>query len=340
MQAPPRELKMSYSLNLRAGEMVEVRSKEEILATLDKKGHLDALPFMPEMLKYCGQRFKVYKRADKTCDTITGSHQSRRMMDTVHLEGLRCDGEAHGGCQALCLLFWKEAWLKRVRPEEKAGDASDAPIRTTSVCTEADLFSATRKEADPGSPEHETFSCQATELIKATSPLAWWDPRQYIREIKSGNVGLLRFIRVVAIGIFNTIQRYRGGRTYPSVHPGTLTKTPTVTLNLQPGELIQIKTRDEVIATLDQKQRNRGLWFDIEMVNYCGGQFKVAKRVEQIVDEKTGKMIKLPSDCIILENVICRGELSTNRLFCPRSLYPFWREIWLKRVDSSGEMKN
>ena len=37
-----------------------------------------------------------------------------RMRNAVHLEGLRCDGQAHGGCQAGCLLYWKEAWLRRV----------------------------------------------------------------------------------------------------------------------------------------------------------------------------------------------------------------------------------
>jgi hypothetical protein len=74
-----------HTIHLRAGELVEVRSKEEILSTLDTDGALDGLPFMPEMLQCCGNRFRVYKRADKTCDTITGSNQSRRMKNTVHL---------------------------------------------------------------------------------------------------------------------------------------------------------------------------------------------------------------------------------------------------------------
>ena len=37
---------------LRAGDWVEVRSKEEILATLDENGRLEDLPFMPQMLQY------------------------------------------------------------------------------------------------------------------------------------------------------------------------------------------------------------------------------------------------------------------------------------------------
>ena len=49
--------------------------------------------------------------------------------------------------------------------------------------------------------------------------------------------------------------------------------------------------------------------------------------------EKTGAMIKPPNPCIILEDVTCGGCLSTGRLFCPRSIYPYWHEVWLKRVE-------
>ena len=54
---------------------------------------------MPEMLQFCGKRFRVMKRADKVCDSIDwGKH--RRMKNAVHLEELRCNGAAHGGCKA------------------------------------------------------------------------------------------------------------------------------------------------------------------------------------------------------------------------------------------------
>jgi hypothetical protein len=57
--------------------------------------------------------------------------------------------------------------------------------------------------------------------------------------------------------------------------------------------------------------------------------------VERIINERDGKMINLSRDCIILEGAYCRGEYSHKRLFCPRSLYPFWREIWLTRVPNA-----
>ena len=83
---------------------------------------------------------------------------------------------------------------------------------------------------------------------------------------------------------------------------------------------------------LDRRNRNRGLVFDGEMVPYCGREFVVRERVTRLIDERTGKMIDLPRDCIMLEGVICSGHLSRERLFCPRSIPPYWREIWLERV--------
>ena len=57
---------------LGVGDWVEVRSREEILATLDENGRLEELPFMPQMFQYCGRRFRVIARAHKTCDVIAG----------------------------------------------------------------------------------------------------------------------------------------------------------------------------------------------------------------------------------------------------------------------------
>src|SRR5271155_5328365 len=109
----------SKTRKLKVGNWVEVRSKEEILRTLDVEGRLDGMPFMPEMFAFCGKRFQVYKRAHKTCDTVFPV-RGRRVSEAVHLD-TRCDGASHGGCQASCLIFWKDAWL---RP---AGDNSAKP---------------------------------------------------------------------------------------------------------------------------------------------------------------------------------------------------------------------
>src|SRR5581483_8696229 len=127
-------------MKFRAGDWVEVRSKEEILSTLDKKGRLEELPFMPQMFQYCGRRFKVYKRAHKTCDTVNQTG-GRWLSNGIHLD-TRCDGQAYGGCQAACLIFWKTAWLKPIDASEPARsqipgrpDEHDGP-RQQGVCTD------------------------------------------------------------------------------------------------------------------------------------------------------------------------------------------------------------
>src|SRR5437588_12045949 len=101
---------MTRTSKLRVGDWVEVRSKPEILSTLDARGQLDRLPFMPQMFRFCGQRFRVVKSAHKLCDTVNASG-GRAMDNAVHLEGLRCDGQTYGGCEMDCLIYWKEAWL-------------------------------------------------------------------------------------------------------------------------------------------------------------------------------------------------------------------------------------
>jgi hypothetical protein len=101
-------------LKLRPGEWVEIRSKAEILETLDEEGKTAGLGIMPEMWQHCGQRFRVFKRLESFISEVTG--ELRTTKDTVLLEGGLCDGSAHGGCQRSCFFWWKEAWLKRVEP--------------------------------------------------------------------------------------------------------------------------------------------------------------------------------------------------------------------------------
>jgi hypothetical protein len=110
-------------------------------------------------------------------------------------------------------------------------------------------------------------------------------------------------------------------------------KTPAgEPLNLQPGEYARVKSFREILTTVNREGRNRGLLFSQEMVPYCGGVFRVHSRVSRIIDEKTGKMLFFTNDCIILEDVVCRGRYNAGLSFCPRSNYPYWREIWLERV--------
>jgi hypothetical protein len=80
----------------------------------------------------------------------------------------------------------------------------------------------------------------------------------------------------------------------------------------------------------------RGLWFDVEMLPFCGQTLRVRRRIERFVSDRNGKMIEQPSDCVTLEGVVCSGERSTQRWFCPRAIYSYWRECWLERVEATN----
>jgi hypothetical protein len=106
-----------HRLRLVPGELVRVRSLEEILSTLDHRGRCQGLPFMsPVMNDFCGGTFTVKKRVDRFFDE--SRWRSLRLKDVVILEGVHCEpppdiGEDWAGCKRTCFLFWKEAWLER-----------------------------------------------------------------------------------------------------------------------------------------------------------------------------------------------------------------------------------
>jgi hypothetical protein len=142
-------------------------------------------------------------------------------------------------------------------------------------------------------------------------------------------------LRPALLWCYDAFQGLLGGVPYPR-RVGDIPigePTPTAKLDLQPGERVRVKGYEAILATCDGTLKNRGLVFDAEMVPYCGGIYRVLKSVTKIVDEKTGKMLRMKSPCIILEGVVCQARYSECRLFCPRSIYAYWREIWLERVS-------
>jgi hypothetical protein len=318
-------MSISQHLDLQRGDWVEVRSLEEILTTLDENGALDGMPFMPEMLAFCGKRFSVRSRADSTCDTVSASGM-RHMERTVHLAGLRCSGEAHGGCQAACLLFWKEAWLRRV-PKQDLSSNGAATNGAGAMGRDLAWLQAKTVQSQPTDSEIR-YCCQATELKKASQPLPWWKPGQYVRDIFVNKEPAIDVIRGFFGATLNKITRRFLHHGFPNVS-GTLKQTPTEELDLQPGEWVVVKSREEIVATLDKNGRNRGLVFDGEMLPFCGQRFRVLRRVEKILEESTGRMIRPRGTSVILENVFCTSRF---RRVCPRAIYSYWREIWLRRA--------
>ncbi len=310
-------LRLFWPAGFRRGDLVEVRSAIEIAATLDADGRLDGMPFMPEMVPYCGQRVRVYRRADKTCVEGFGL---RRLRNTVFLENLRCDGAVHDGCERGCLMFWKEAWLRPVA--DQAADEASAPAHGA---TAAAIGWAANLPTRSGG----RYICQSTALAAATSKLSGWNPMHLLREVATGEVTLQHFAQIVTRGLHNKARKLV---RLPEIGglAGVSRRNPKGDLALAPNEIVDIKSTAEISTTLDPTGRNQGLTFEPDMADYTQQRHQVEKPVTRIILEQTGEMIRL-SSTVILKGVTCRGLCSKN---CPRNNPLFWREIWLRRVEA------
>jgi hypothetical protein len=309
------------TLNLRPGDFVEVKSPGEILQTLDADGTLDRLPFMPEMVEFCGRRFRVSKRVVKTC--YYGATSGMRKFpaeDVVLLEGLRCSGVAHDGCQKSCTIFWREAWLRRVESTGTIQSTADPEVSKQ-------LRARLKTLVAP-----KTYFCQASEILNATKELSRWERfGKCFDELRSRNCGLLEMAKRINIWLFWRIRKIFLG-AYARGNQGS---TPAESLNLQPGEWIEIKPLDSITKTLDQKAYNRGLFFTPLMGQSCGERHRVERKPDKIIVDGTGEMRQL-RNTVFLEGSFC-GCACVAFGGCPRGEFAYWREIWLRRTQAAAE---
>jgi hypothetical protein len=302
---------------LLVGDIVTIRSLEEIQTTLDGSGCLDGLPFMTEMAGLCGQQALVFRRVDKIYD-YGRTKKLRRLERAVLLSGLRCDGSAHGGCQASCYLLWKEAWL---RPAGKA----TAPLSRLPVLASKPWCDGTARTGG--------YTCQYTQLAAASTPMTTWDIRQDLRPILAGNVTVGAFCVAILTRLFNAAQGFRGGAGHPSWELRTGRSVQPIAQSLAPGDTVRVLAMKNIAPTLNNKGRNRGLWFDRDMIRHCGRRYVVLRRVDRIIDDATGQMRELKTPGLTLDGAEASGEFLR---FCAQHEYPLWREVWLSRELDEG----
>ena len=305
------------SERLHHGDLMELRSPDEIAETLDADGALDHLPFMPEMLEFYGQRFRVARRALTACYYGPGSSRGFDADDVVTLDGVRCSGVAHDGCQKACTVFWREAWLQRA-------DLSSAAPKADLQKIEA-LRSRLKVSIRP-----ETYYCQASEILKATGTLSRLGRMtRYVRGLRAGNFNVLEMANSVATFLFLWCRRKLFG-PFPR---GKGKRTPAETLNLQPGEWVEVKSFKSIIDTLDERGHNRGLYFSPDMRRWCGRKLRVKGRLDKMIADGTGQM-KSFHNTVCLEGSTCGcSYMGLGMAGCSRCELTYWREIWLRRCS-------
>jgi hypothetical protein len=296
---------------IRQGDLVAVRSVSQILNSLDEHGRLDGLPFLSEMVKYCGQVFRVRRWVHKLIQEGSGTGM-RSIKNVVLLEGPVCDGSNHGGCQRSCFPLWKTAWLEQIQSCLE-GERSYAPASSHEAPQAATLLPHVKE-------------CQATEIIGATCPLGSWDPRSYYWDITS---------RIYAPYLTHIIQGFLNHLKRQLVRQMNMRKEANKQIPALPGdlglcanELVEVKSAREICETLDAKGKSLGLYFMPGMWEYCGRRLRVLKPVNQMISERTGEMRHL-SRTVILEGVTCDGKAHNG---CQRGCYAFWKDTWLRRI--------
>jgi hypothetical protein len=309
------------SVKLRAGEWVEVKSPLEIAQTLNDEGLLDGLPFMPEMIQFCGKRFRVLRPVEKICVEFPKGvgYKIREFHnnDVVLLEMPRCSGAAHDGCQRACVVFWKQAWLRKI--------AKDQPAAFANHVGQERLRVRLKTMQGPG-----RYLCQSTALATATHAMT--RARVILKcfyDVFSGSRGVLEMAKYVLVPLLG----YMRSKFPQPLLVGNLKRTPLEKLDLQPGEWVRIKSETEIATTLDNRACNRGLRCDGGMRRFCGGRYQVRSRLERMISETTGEMRQVGST-VILDGLNCLCWLN-HVGGCPREDFMWWREIWLEREQGA-----
>jgi hypothetical protein len=305
------------SQKLLPGDLVEIRPVNKIAKTLDAEGAMDTLPFMAEMLESCGKRFRVSRRAQIACIS-GGPHRGLNSDNVVTLDGVRCSGAAHDGCQKACMIFWREEWLRKVEDGSSPAEIDAA---------EVDRFRA-RLPSISG----KMYYCQASQLLKYTHVVARREKvTRYLSGWRYGNFNLLYMIHDLTV----TVSWWVRGKLFGIYGRGPNTKsTPSESLNLRPGEWVEVKPMSRILETLDRRAMNRGLFFAPEMRRWCGRKLRVRNRLDRMIEDDTGQM-RQPKNTVCLEGST-RGcaYVGIGMADCSRCEFSYWREIWLERCES------
>lgn len=330
-----------------------MRSEGEILATLDQDGKLEGLPFTAEMWQFCGRQFTVRTRINRVHIDGTGV---RDIRNALILSEVRCDGQAHNGCQRACSLLFKDSWLTKAPPNginQSAVNPSNPRPETAGSLRNGDL----------------PCQGQGTVLTAATIPLAWWDLGPYIDDVVCRTYSLYE---VATILLFRLNRKWRArdpiwrfafgpktlvnltrmalcvlrqniacllrlspspGQCAPEATdrqaPGS-SKPTKRSPALNPGDIVEVKCMEEILATLDEKEKHHGLGFCGSMLKHCGRRYRVLAPVSRLVDERTDKEVPRIRNTYLLEGAVCDG---ISYLGCPRACYWMWRDAWLHKVE-------
>lgn len=153
-------------------------------------------------------------------------------------------------------------------------------------------------------------------------------PRELLDNIEHVRTRLKRFLKRRWTYILKTFRKRK-----PISGPGG-NVIPISQEVLEAGDIVRIRSKEEISGMLDMWNQSQGCAFMEEMWQYCGTVHRVLKRVRKFLDERDYRM-KSCKGIVILEGVTCEGTRDFG--ICDRSCYFFWREEWLEKIGKSEE---
>lgn len=296
------------------GEVVRIRTREEILLTLDANSSLDGCLFAGQMLDWCNTTQRVLKVVRCVFDEC-----EYRMYETKYpfyiLDGLICDGcvsEFEHVCDHGCQLLWHEEWLE---------EGSENYVFETDESIQCGIDEKT--ENTPTESILAPRSCQLKAIDEIKNRNSWFE------NIMQYRITILWSVKINFIYTLNSLSRLfaanqnKYGENLPSDG------------DIRPGDAVRVLGKNELKTILDAGNKYKGCQFVPEMFQFCDKEFVVLKTVKYFFDERQKRMCRC-NDIYLLSGVMCSGRRRAFSIPCDRSCFYFWHKHWLRKIHGTN----
>ncbi len=188
------------------------------------------------------------------------------------------------GARPIVTCAWKEAWL---RPAAPAAAAGKHPVHFPYKQGElAALSTFANRQNDAGT------ECDLSVKRRADCR---WHSVAHVRPTTLRTRHADRQCQVEALFVGIELRSSTGPngsaeeRDSPTMRLGPPQPLPRVSWISSPASSFGVKPKNLIELTLNSQSRNRGLYFDRDMIRFCGGEYRVKARVERVIIEKTGR---------------------------------------------------
>ena len=181
-------------------------------------------------------------------------------------------------------------------------------------------------------PSEVSRECQFNQLVESGQPLS--PVERFVTKTRYRIRYLLRITQKIIANPLIIPKKIRERLRARLGHQSTSAPVIPPPLGLQSGDLVRVKSADEIRATLDKVGKCQGLdYMAWAMDGFCGRQFTVKKRITRFFDERHQRMLKL-RDVVILDGVYCEPDptLTFELADCQKTCFLFWKEAWLERL--------